>query len=69
MFRVESEIIRDIHLQAGGLLSPKVGGPTLQGPALGQATVGVGVTEIEAPIELSTVEHDRAQEVGHAGPP
>ncbi len=31
-FRVEAEIVRDIYLQAAGLLSPKVGGPSVFPP-------------------------------------
>ena len=31
-FRVEAEIIRDLYLQAAGLLSPKVGGPSVFPP-------------------------------------
>jgi len=31
-FRVEGEIVRDLFLQAGGLLSRKVGGPTIRPP-------------------------------------
>src|SRR5207247_5325444 len=32
-FRVEGEIVRDIALSASGLLSPKVGGPSVYPPA------------------------------------
>jgi hypothetical protein len=32
-FRVEAEIVRDIALQASGLLNPKVGGPSVYPPA------------------------------------
>jgi len=32
-FRVEGEIVRDIALSASGLLSPKVGGPSVYSPA------------------------------------
>src|SRR5262249_51458957 len=32
-FRVDAEIVRDIALAAGGLLDPKVGGPSVFPPA------------------------------------
>jgi hypothetical protein len=32
-FRVEAEIVRDIALEASGLLDPKIGGPSVQPPA------------------------------------
>src|SRR5262249_25514144 len=31
-FRVEGEIVRDLHLVAGGLLAPRIGGPSVFPP-------------------------------------
>lgn len=37
-FRIEGELVRDLALRAGGLLSPKMGGPSVFPPQLGSIT-------------------------------
>ena len=31
-YRVEAEIVRDVHLAAGGILAPRIGGPSVFPP-------------------------------------